>query len=277
MVTTRLVPLLTVVIALLGLVGCWNDREQVDQAVWSDDDTAQAYTQLFFEEGPRVNPLSMTHPRRDYRHQLFVQRPDGSERRALTGVRAHRTGGNLYYMRAAGYVIVDVIADSGETRYDLVRLADGQVSTLLSHTPSGAPCASLDVVPSRDGLTIAVIERTTGPESAGRCPSGDAVVTLVDASTLSTLSSFRWALSDMLQSKWTEGGDLVVWTTADGAWRVDPADGPSPAETPQCPFPRTSSGSLSADGVLIGGGLSPDDPVTVFPPPPPGGDPYDCS
>lgn len=260
---------LTVLLAgalLFGLAGCWSDGELFDQAVWSDDDSGQAYTRLFFEELPKLTPLSQTTHKRNFQHQVYVQNSDGSGRRAVTGVRDHQSGGTLYYMRQAGYLILDVYSDDDVSRYDLIRVATGQATPIVTHTVSRERCASLDVIPSRDGSSIAIVERTAGGDTGSECPGGEAVVTFVDPVTVTSGESYRWPVSDMLQAIWTEAGELIVSSPADGARRVDPAAGPSPTTAPACMFPKTSSGSVSADGVVIGGGMSADDPITVFPP-----------
>jgi hypothetical protein len=269
-------PVVLVLLSLFGLVGCWTDGEMVDYAVWSDDDTGQAYIKLLYEEGPKVNPLSQTHPRRNFRHQVYVQNTDGSGRRAVTDVRPHRTGNNIFYMRGEGYLIVDVFETEAMARYDIIDAASGETATILRHTLSDRACTSHEVIPSYTGHTLAVVERTAGSDSGGRCPSGEVVVTFLDADSLSTLSSYRWPVTDMIQVAWTEADQIVVLAPADGAWRVDPAGGPVAIDPPECIYPRTTSGNVSADGVVIGGGMSVDDPITVFPPFPEG-DPYGCS
>lgn len=265
-----------VVLVPFGLVGCWTDGEMVDQAVWSDDDAQQAFVRLLYEEGPKVNPLSQTHPRRNFRHQVYIQNTDGSGRHAVTEVRPHRTGNNFFYMRDAGYLILDVFESDELARYDIIDAGSGEAATILRHTLSGRACTSFEVIPSYTGHTLAAVERTASGDSGGRCPAGEAVVSFLDADSLSTISTYRWPVTDMIQVAWTDADQIVVVAPADGAWRVDPAGGPVAIDPPACIYPRTSSGNVSADGVVIGGGMSVDDPITVFPPFPEG-DPYGCS
>jgi hypothetical protein len=272
---TSYTPLIIVVLALVGPIGCWNETEMIDRAVWSDDDTGQAYVRLLFEEGPKVNPLSMTHPRRNFRHQLFIQNVDGSERQAVTNVQEFQTGANFYYMRQAGYLIIDVFEAEDEIRYDLVRLPAGDATTIATHSASGRACESFEVIPSYRGQIIAIVERTADSDADRRCPTGEVIVTFIDAASLSDIAKYRWQVTDMVQTGWTDADELIVSAPDDGVWLVTPDTGPTPADPATCVYPRTTSGSMSADGVVIGGGLSPTDPITVFPPFP-DGDPFDC-
>jgi hypothetical protein len=96
------------VLALSLLVGCWRDAAEISTVAWSDDDTGHAYIKLLFEESTRDGDGFLGSSRRNYRHQVWTQNADGSNRRALTGERAAQPGSTFYFMRDAGYVLIDV-------------------------------------------------------------------------------------------------------------------------------------------------------------------------
>ena len=54
-----------------------HEAEQIDQVLWSDDDTGQAYVKLLFLEGPAL-PFWDTTYKEDFRHQVFVRNADGT-------------------------------------------------------------------------------------------------------------------------------------------------------------------------------------------------------
>ncbi len=243
-------------ISLLALslsVGCWKDGEEISTVAWSDDDSGQAYLRLAFEESTREGDGFFGSGRRNYRHQVFVQNADGSGRRALTGERDAQHGTTFYYMKQAGYVLVDVRESDTSTRFDLIRTADGRVETVRRHViPDGPviPCQGLEVLPSPDGRTLAVIERTAPP--VPRCEGGNVIVSFVNATTLVEGPSYQWTLDGMPGSIWTEEGTLIVWSFAGGNWQVKLETGPVPIDNPpSCTWPRTSSSTISGEGQVI--------------------------
>jgi len=243
-----------VFVALALLPACYTDEEAIGPVAWSDDDAEQAYFHLYYEESTFNGPYGIGHKTRNHRHQVFAQLPDGTGRRPLTGLQEGLHGAAFYYMRSAGYLLMDVPDDQGVTRWDLLRLSDGSTSTVARFEYSGIanPCQSIEVLPSPDGSTIGVFERV--PPAGPGCNGGTFEIDLVDAATLSTRASFSMPMDGMPGVIWTREGDLMVWNFQGGSWRIDPVSGPVTAPEPTCSWPRTSSSDLSADGVRINTG-----------------------
>jgi len=256
--------LLSLVLSSLALGGCWRDGSEISTVAWSDDDSAQAYVKLLFEESTREGDGFLGSSRRNYRHQVWTQNEDGSNRRALTSERVAQPGSTFYFMRDAGYVLIDVRESDRRSRFDQIWLSSGTSQTIaVNELPEGPviPCQGFEVLPSPDGLTLAIIERTAPP--VPRCVGGTVIVTFVDALTGAEGNSFEWGLDGMPASAWTASGQLQLWSFAGGEWRVDPTTGPHDlASAPTCSWPRTSSSNISEDGRVIVPG-SPDAPVEI--------------
>lgn len=258
----------TALVGLLGLAaaGCWEDAESIQAAVWSDDDTSQAYVHLYFEQSSSTNPMTGQHNTRNHRHQLFVQSANGSGRRAVTGERPGAMGTAFYYMKRAGYLLIEVDEEGQATRWDVVRLSDGHAQTLARRVPGtepASPCEQFDAIPSPDGSTIAVLERTAPSNTPSGCLEGQMTVRFVDPDSLSTTATYSWAVEGVPGAVWTAAGDLRVWSYRDGAWSVAPATGPTPAAEPSCTQQVTSSSNVSSDGVVITPGEPEGQPVRV--------------
>jgi hypothetical protein len=251
------------------LAGCWRDSEYIDRAVWSDDGLSQAYVKLLFEESPQTHPISGTTNKRHFRHRIFVRNASGAFD-ALTGERPGQHGAFVYYLRQAGYVLIEVLESGGVRRVDLIRLETGRSVEVARFTPpagSEAHCYHSDFLPSPDGHTIALIERVAAAQSTdgpGFCAGGTTTVTLRSAATLAQTAQHRWAMDDWPEAVWSNANQLFVWSTQDGSWRVDPASGPIPQAHPTCTTPRTSSSEISLAGVMIGPGAHDGEPVVVL-------------
>ncbi|MCK5688456.1 hypothetical protein KAI87_04255 [Myxococcota bacterium] len=253
--------LLLTLLVSLSTACSWEGAEQIDQAVWSDDDTAQAYVKLLYYERKDPNPLSGTTQKKDFRHQIFIQDADGSNRRALTDGRTFQNGAMLYYMKRAGYVVMEVIEGRDLFRYDIIRM-DGQSTTLASWQNPSVPCAGFELTPSPDGAMIATMERLTAGQAMDlSCAPATVEVKFYSADSLSLISTYSWPANGMMESTWTLGGDFIVHDHEGGDWIVAPSTGPTPTTPPGCVYPKTTSGSVSAAGVVLSPGDSDSDPV----------------
>lgn len=259
--TVLIIPLIT-----LALTGCWSDAEQVDQAVWSDDDSEVAVVVLRFEE-KSGNPLNGTTDKKNFRHQIYVQSLDGSGKTAIGGERSGQNGSQIYYMKSAGYLVVSTLTDVG-MRFDRVALSGA--STLIAETDYDS-CKShfFDVVPSPTGAQIAVISRSdacedTSPEAP--TPLGpvstpvQVEVRFLNAQTLAELDAQTVDLATgSVAWTWRPDGAFVV---TDGQDAVALTAGLSAVTTalPGCTDPKTSSSPVDASGVFVypnpDGGLS---------------------
>jgi hypothetical protein len=259
--TMRFIVLLSVYL----LSACqWRHIENVDQVVWSDDNSQQAYTVLMYEERSGY-PLDGSLQKRDFRHQIFVQNEDGTARRSLTGERVRKSGNHLYFMKRAGYVMVDVFETSHQVRFDVIRLS-GQQQTLLTYLYDGDACDSLEVIPSPDGALIAVLEQRAAGSGKllGTCVDAAVLMTLYDAGTLTPVNVAEWQISDPVECTWTPAGYFMVYTRAQVAWSVG-RDGVSSGSPPGCSYPKTTSSPISSDGRLLAPAQFPayNNPLTI--------------
>ncbi|MCA9565735.1 MAG: hypothetical protein KC561_19695, partial [Myxococcales bacterium] len=232
---------ISILLVAASLSGCWHDAAQVDQVTWSDDDSTTAFVKLLYEESSTTNPLSGTSNKRNFRHQVFVE--SGSGYRALTPVRDHQNGASFYYMRQAGYILLDGIVSNTVRRWDLIDLATGNYEVLATHQESrepAIPCAFFEALPSWDGQTIAILERTTPGATPTDCASGSVVVQFYDVARHTIIATHEWPLTHMLEATWTPDNELVVFNQIDGAWTVSATGGPERTTLPTCFQPRTS-------------------------------------
>lgn len=249
--------ILVVVGAIVLASGCarWKDVERYKDVVWSDDDSRQAILQTITEEKKQMLDVTL---RRDFRHRIFLQNADGSNLQPLTGVRQGEPGFNFYYMKTAGYVLVNIHESDEQGRVDLVHL-NGSIETLT--TFSRTECSPAQFVPSPDGSRIASIQRVASLGNMS-CPSGALRVRFYDASTLAVLGTHEWPTNGYIDLSWTTDDELIVHDELNGTWAVDPVTGKGPLlETPECFFPKTTSSTVSAGGIRITVG----DPVDVIP------------
>ncbi len=245
--------------ALPLLAACWNDREAIGYVTWSDDDQAQAYQLRQYEESSYEGPFGRG--TRDHHLQVWVQSPNGAGRRALSPMWEGTAGTDFYFMRQAGYVLLDRYDGPGSRRWELVGL-DGTVRTAFTQVAGSGPaepCTGGELLPSPDGAVIARIERVAD----SGCLAGTLRVTFVDADSLTDTASHEISMDRMPGTSWTRDGDFLVWTYGAGSWRVDPVDGfVALSSDPTCVYPRTSSSALSDAGVRIMAG-TPSNPIAI--------------
>ncbi|MBW1879164.1 MAG: hypothetical protein JRJ84_12445 [Deltaproteobacteria bacterium] len=262
---TRFLPAL----ALLALTGCWSDKESIGNVAWSDDDVEQAYIEDSYEYRFWTFGRPAT---RNWRHRVMLQSPDGTHRRFLTPIHAGQNGSDFYFMRQEGYVLYDVI-DGAKLSWKSIDVYTGNVREVHVHDQEVDVCPVHEVIPSPDGRTLARVGGSLGadPNGTGSGVPGDAAVActggtlgidLLDANTLQVDGAFEVEVTGWVDRMWTRAGDFHVWDEAGHSWRIDPVDGPVAATKPTCFWPRTSSSTLSSDGVLIEPGDI-DDPVVV--------------
>jgi hypothetical protein len=234
---------------LLVLNACqWQTQEYVDAVAWSDDAQEQAFVVLRYDERTAY-PLNGSKEIARLRHQLYVQKADGSSRRPLTGERPRANGTHLFYMKKAGYVLYDV-QDGDTVNYDIVRMGAAP-QTFASMVVQSDPCNGLEVVPSPDGLTLAKLTRAA---SGASC---NITAGLYDAVTLALKQESMWSTDAPAQLTWTTSNEVIVWTPKQ-AWKIAEHNVVATV-LPKCSFPVTTSSTVSPEGVLIG----PADPAVL--------------
>ncbi len=254
--------LLSAILLTVLATGCdWSESVQIDQVTWADDDSGHAYVKLLYEERRSANPLNGTTDKKNFRHQVFIQDTDGSNRRALTPARSKHNGAQIFYMRSAGYVLQEVLEGPDHARYDVIRM-DGSSQTLVSWQDPGVPCVGLEVTPSPDGSVIAIMKRLSPGRSTDRaCVAGSVEVVFYQASDLSEIGTHTWAVGGMTESTWKPNGEFVVHDYQTGDWIVDPSQGPRTTTAPNCVYPKTTSSAVSANAVMLIPGPGSNDPV----------------
>jgi len=137
-------------LVVFGLSACqWQMQEYVDSVAWSDDAQEQAYVVLRYDERAAY-PMNGSKETARLRHQIYLQKADGTSRRLLTGERPRANGNHLFYMKKAGYVLYDV-QDGDTVNYDIVSMG-GTPQTFAAMTIQNDPCSGIEVIPSPDGF-----------------------------------------------------------------------------------------------------------------------------
>lgn len=253
--------------ALLALVsqtscfGSWEAREFVSTAVWADDDSAIALVVFRYEAKPSANPLNGTPQQRKMRHQLYVEQPNGAARTPITGELDGQNAAELYYMKSRGYFVLGAV--SADARWFNRIGTNGAVTEIARALESSCQSRHFDVIPSPDGLHIAVLQTAPGctsapagpPSPTGTPTGGDEHLTVrfLDAATLAEVQSQTVTVPAWgVEWTWRPAGDFVV--SGDGtAWSLAVGRAPATTSPPACFWPKTSSSAWSSAGVMVSG------------------------
>jgi len=238
--------ILSLLVLLSFLHGCalLSSRDSEALAVWSEDGRGIALVQNLADNPPQ--------------HQLFIQNPDGSARRPISGPRKARVS-ELYYQREAGYLVVETQRDDGWQQIDRIHLDGGEISIVEAQPPQqlcpapSANSAKSDhafsglarhfVIPSPDGKLIA---HAYSEECA------KVQVELLRAVDLIALNAYTLPVTGPAALTWHPVGYLVLAdTTAHKAWRMHVNEPPKEEAFPACLAPPTASGSVSQQGKQV--------------------------
>jgi hypothetical protein len=256
-------PALVVAAASMLLTACWviwSDAEYISAVAWSDDDARVVYAVLRYEERDSANPLHGSTIKRNFRHQLYLQKPDGSGKSALGNEIAGQNAMELYFMRDAGYVLAGAVDDSARW-FNRIGL-DGRVREVARKSSASCEARYFDVVPSPDGEVLALVQAAPGcsgtgwdgpPSPHGGASAADEMifVQLLDAQTLAVLKSHAVTLQAWsIEWTWRLEGDFVV-TDGRSAWSLDTDRNALATSVPACTWPKTSSSEWSAAGVHV--------------------------
>jgi hypothetical protein len=184
--------------------------------------------------------------------QIITRTLDGEQQNAITALQA-RVYQKLYYMKSAGYLIVQSKTSSGWTRFERVDLNGNEITIIETPTPTASLCQNMpqtphaytapDVIPSPDGHTLAYI---FSPECAVFN------VDFLSADNLVTLDSQIINSPQTVKATWHSNGDLLL-AVDDGktAWRLQAKQKPRVSDYPRCLQPVTLSSAIAADGRLL--------------------------
>jgi hypothetical protein len=197
-----------------------------DLAVWSDDGAEVALV-ADTGDGPRI----------------FVQTPGNSERRPIGQARPHPVAG-LYYMRQAGYLVVESHPPGGGAKFDRLWL-NGEEAPIIE-TLGADLCEGVSrqarptVIPSPDGQVLAQVYSQS---------CGTATVDFLNPRDLLATDGYSVEIGAPVWATWHPGGYLLLAEEGTGkAWRISPNNPPQAAAYPRCGYPATTSSALSSDG-----------------------------
>ncbi len=244
---------------LLLLAGCsnmlfqsWTVTQRNDKVVWADDDSQVAVAILSFEE--KADSLfSETTNKRHFKHKVVVQNLNSSEQHPITEWREHQSG-QLFFMKQAGYFIVESLLTNGARRFD--KITENGNEILIIETPDSEhrPCQDSDsakslparvhntVIPSPDGSRLAHIY-------SHQC--GKVTVEFLYANSLNLFDSQIMDVDEPMSAMWHVDGYIILTTIKkDKAWKVTPLAPQLPIALPKCISPITTSSEVSSEGQM---------------------------
>ncbi len=277
---------------LLFIATCgWKEVQGIGFLVWSDDDVEQAYVHSTWETETSLFGVMEGAKVRNVRHSLIlqIQKSDGSKRRALYSNAPGSGGGDLYYMRSQGYVIMEFADNSG--RYFEKISLNGQRQVVGEKITQQKLCDDYDIIPSPNGEVLAAVKHVVpnpyNPSPTGemqiKCGNGTVSVEFFNAHNLNRLAGpFTWNITGLMEAVWSPAQELFIVTGDEASgiepqggahtltgnvnvWKIDPNSGSGPVTgaLPSCLYPKTTSSNVSAAGVKIGPGPV-NDPVKVI-------------
>lgn len=226
----------------------WVAKQKNNQVVWADDASEVAVIELQYDEKDDETG--------NFKHQLYVQNIDGSERHAITEVRDYQNG-SLYYMKQAGYFIMESLLPTGARRFD--RIDDKGHEILIIETPDNEhqPCADIQttdnkplpqvyhtVIPSPDGSLLAHIFSLD---------CGEVSVEFLYSNNLNIITDpVIIPIDEPVNATW-HIDDYIILTNNQNtkAWAVRIGQVPEPIEPPNCVAPVTTSSHITYDGRMV--------------------------
>lgn len=226
----------------------WTPMQTNNQVVWSDDATKVAVIELQYEEKGEEKS--------NFTHQLYIQNVDGSERQAITEARDYQNG-NLYYMRQAGYFIMESLMPTGARRFD--RIDENGNEILIIETPDNEhqPCGDVQaadnkplpqvyhtVIPSPDGALLAHIFSLD---------CGEVSVEFLYSNNLNIITDPTIIpIEEPVNATWHTDNYIILTNNQNTkAWAVRIGQTPESITPPNCVAPVTSSSHIAYDGRMV--------------------------
>lgn len=237
-----------IVTALLVFASCelvWETRQEVTRAVWSDDGLQQAYVVRTCEQSGSLT--------RNSSWQVWAQDADGSNRQAVGEPFVAEIGPQFYFMKTAGFFVVELPESATQRRYVRMFRATGERGD-IPDPQQDYTC--FEISPSPDGNYLGVMKRLAGGDQvAGR---------IIFSSDLVVWGSLSKTVTGQTRSRWSTDSKFIIQDDANNAWIVDPNNGMLPVASLSNFYPKTTSSDINAAGVQIGPGPSVDNPVVVI-------------
>lgn len=220
--------------------------------VFSDDGEAILMAEAISDERLQFPPLQGWTARANPRFALHKQNLSGERTPYVSGVYPGYVM-EAYWMRSAGYSVINRLQQPEEKRTALVLSDDGTPRGTLSATRLTHPTDNFIVVPSWDGSTLAGFGYNINYDDAqGDTRRVTMTVTFYDANTLAVLSEYTHEdyFGEFYQPErpvyfWETNGDFVVTDYVNAAVASRPGQAWREIAVPTCAQTRTSSARYS--------------------------------
>ncbi len=243
-------------ISVLFFTGCsqqpakdWTTIQKSDKVVWASDGTEVAIILVSYEEQTR-GYWNTTTEQRHFKYKILTQKFDGAEQRAITDWIESQPV-QLFYMKEAGYLVVESLVEHNKRRFDKITL-EGTIVPIVEERQPYQPCAgtklplkqvSHQVIPSPAGEQLIEVY---SPEC------GQVTVEFLQAHTLNIIDNQTFTIDQPMTALWSSDNTVIlVSTRRDKAWKFAAQTPPVPIDPPLCVAPITSSNQVSLDGRLV--------------------------
>jgi len=226
----------------------WVTIEQNYLVRWASDDSEVAVVRVSYEEQAAL--LFGDSAKRNFKHRIFLQKVDGSERRPLTQWRDYQPG-EVFYMKPSGYLVVESLSENGTRRFDKVDL-EGHWLPIVEEQQPYQPCpkeaptaAQVDhqIIPSPNGEQLIEVY-------SSQC--GQSTIEFLYANNLSFIDSQNFNIDKPMKVMWHPNGTVImVSKDLDKAWQFAAQTPPLPIKPPRCFSPVTNSSNISSEGQLV--------------------------
>lgn len=221
---------------MIGCAGNMTKLSQSKKIVWADDGSEVA--------------IIVSHPKKNL-HKISVQDPKTNKQRDITEWREYKSN-QIFYMKQAGYFIVESSLENGARRFDKIDENGNEILIIETPDNKNQPCKKdikesaqihHTVIPSPNGLQLAHIY---SPEC------GTVTIEFLYANNLNIFDTQTMDIDEPMRAKWHPDNYIILVNyNNDKAWKVKPAELPSPVFPPQCFYPVTTSSDVSLDGEKV--------------------------
>ncbi|HEC85544.1 MAG: hypothetical protein DRR08_16305 [Candidatus Parabeggiatoa sp. nov. 2] len=225
-----------------------------NKVVWADDGSEVAVVVHRFEE-KRGSLPSGTTDKRHFKHRILVQNLGEDKRRTITEWRDYQNG-QIFYMKQAGYFVVESLLGNGARRFDKIALNGNEI--LIIETPDTEHQGCRDKEPTSPKMPKpARVQHTVIPSPDGQqlayiySPAcGKVTVEFLHANNLSLFDSQTMDVDEPMNATWHIDG-YVILATNSNAWKVTALAPPEPITSPKCLSPVTTSSDVSLEGKRV--------------------------
>lgn len=229
----------------------WKKSDKL--VVWADDGSELAVV-ILNQNSSEADTTQGETSANPLRHKIVVQNPTSAAQRDITRWRDAQPG-QVFYMKQAGYFVVESLLENGSQRFDQIALNGNEILIIETpdnqHQPCGVqlpakpdklspPRVHHTIIPSPDGLQLAHIY---SPEC------GKVTVEFLHANNLSMIDSQTMDIDEPMRATWHPENYLILTNYNNKkAWKVSPLTPPLPIMPPKCLYPTTTSSEIALDG-----------------------------